>query len=188
MTTTDRPTKAQEQKAPEQQESPAEAVLHAALKLPELTARLLAGPTKAAAETLRHPERLLPIVQRLPLVRQAVAPILTGRVDDWAAEYAYTTGVQAFVYGFPYIYNAQLRHDWVTDPRDPARVPYAAVNQFWHARQLLAEPYAYPFVSAQSWSGDSTFDPVPVGFDTMVASCPLPEESFAVEPPVSSNA
>ncbi len=24
---------------------------------------------------------------------------------DWKAEYAYTTGMQAFIYGFPYIYN-----------------------------------------------------------------------------------
>jgi hypothetical protein len=42
---------------------------------------------------------------------------------DWKAEYAYTTGMQAFIYGFPYIYNAKLRHDWVTQARDPAVVP-----------------------------------------------------------------
>ena len=54
---------------------------------------------------------------------------------DWKAEYAYTTGMQAFIYGFPYIYNAKLRHDWVTQARDPAVVPYAAVNHFWHAAQ-----------------------------------------------------
>lgn len=29
---------------------------------------------------------------------------------DWRTEYAYTAGVQAFVYGFPYISYAQLRH------------------------------------------------------------------------------
>ena len=52
---------------------------------------------------------------------------------DWRAEYAYTTGMQAFIYGFPYIYNAKLRHDWVTNKRDPDVVPYAAVNHFWHA-------------------------------------------------------
>jgi hypothetical protein len=52
---------------------------------------------------------------------------------DWRAEFAYTAGVQAFVYGFPYIYYAQRRHAWVTDMRDPEVVPYAAVNHFWHA-------------------------------------------------------
>jgi len=148
MTTTDRPPTTPET-APQQEgepgPGPAENVLHAALRLQELTTRLLAGTGRAAADTLRHPERLLPLMQRLPqampLLRQAVTPILTGRMDDWAAEYAYTTGMQAFVYGFPYIYNAQLRHDWVTDPRDPERVPYAAVNEFWHARRLLDATY-----------------------------------------------
>ena len=49
--------------------------------------------------------------------------------------------MQAFVYGFPYIYYAQLRHDWVTNRRDPDVVPYAAVNQFWHAGRLLDATY-----------------------------------------------
>jgi hypothetical protein len=49
----------------------------------------------------------------------------TGAVDDWRVEYAYTAGVQTFIYGFPYVYNVQLRRDWVTNPRDPAFVPYA---------------------------------------------------------------
>jgi hypothetical protein len=60
---------------------------------------------------------------------------------DWPAEYAYTAGVQAFIYGFPYIYNAQLRHAWVTMKRDPEVVPYAAVNHFWHATRLLDASY-----------------------------------------------
>ena len=60
---------------------------------------------------------------------------------DWKAEYAYTTGMQAFIYGFPYIYNAQLRHDWVTSKRDPDVVPYAAVDYFWHAARLIDASY-----------------------------------------------
>ena len=60
---------------------------------------------------------------------------------DWKAEYAYTTGMQAFIYGFPYIYNAKLRHDWVTQARDPAVVPYAAVNHFWHAARVMDATY-----------------------------------------------
>ena len=60
---------------------------------------------------------------------------------DWKAEYAYTTGMQAFIYGFPYIYNAKLRHDWVTSKRDPAVVPYAAVNHFWHAARVMDASY-----------------------------------------------
>ena len=60
---------------------------------------------------------------------------------DWKAEYAYPTGMQAFIYGFPYVYNAKLRHDWVTQARDPAVVPYAAVNHFWHAAHVMDATY-----------------------------------------------
>lgn len=60
---------------------------------------------------------------------------------DWRAEYAYTAGVQAFIYGFPYISYAGLRHAWVTTKRDPGVVPYAAVNHFWHAGRTLDASY-----------------------------------------------
>ena len=60
---------------------------------------------------------------------------------DWKAEYAYTAGVQAFISGFPYIDNAQLRHDWVTSKRDPDVVPFAAVDHFWHAARLIDSSY-----------------------------------------------
>ena len=69
------------------------------------------------------------------------APAVPGVVPDWRAEYAYTAGVQAFIYGFPYVYNAKLRHDWVTQARDPAVIPYAAVNQFWHAARPIDATY-----------------------------------------------
>ena len=49
--------------------------------------------------------------------------------------------MQAFIYGFPYIYNAKVRHEWVTSKQDPDVVPYAAVNQFWHARRLMDASY-----------------------------------------------
>ena len=40
---------------------------------------------------------------------------MTGKVEDWHGEYAYSLGLQASVYGFPYIYNAQIRHKWVAE-------------------------------------------------------------------------
>jgi len=76
-----------------------------------------------------------------PMLKSAVSPMLTGKVEDWHSEYAYSTGLQAFIYGFPYIYNAQVRHKWVTQPRNPKFVPYAALNEFWHAAQLMDASY-----------------------------------------------
>ncbi len=58
-------------------------------------------------------------------------------VFDWQGEYAYTLGVQALIYGFPYVYGAQTRSKWVTQtPSDPEVVPHPAVNRFWHAARV----------------------------------------------------
>jgi hypothetical protein len=58
-------------------------------------------------------------------------------VFDWQGEYAYSLGVQALIYGFPYVYGAQTRHKWVAQaPSDPEVVPYPAVNRFWHAARV----------------------------------------------------
>ena len=68
-------------------------------------------------------------------------PDATGPGQDWRTEYASAAGVLAFIYGFPYIHNAKLRHDWVTQARDPDVTPYAAVNHFWHASRRLEATY-----------------------------------------------
>jgi hypothetical protein len=58
-------------------------------------------------------------------------------VFDWHAEYTYSVGVQAFIYGFPYLYLAQCRYKWTHDDRDPEHLPYLSVGRFWHARGVL---------------------------------------------------
>ncbi len=64
-----------------------------------------------------------------------------GEPFDWHSEYAYAVGVTALIYGFPYVYNARIRHKWVTTPQDPAHVPYSAVGHFWHAPGVLDASY-----------------------------------------------
>ncbi|NBM20489.1 DUF1254 domain-containing protein [Streptomyces sp. GC420] len=96
---------------------------------------------RLTADAVRHPGatvgRARRAAQTLPLMWNSVKPVLTGRMTDWRREYAYTLGEQAFVYGFPYIYNAQLRHRWVAEEPDTETTPYAAVNHFWHAGKLF---------------------------------------------------
>jgi hypothetical protein len=114
-------------------------------RIPEEVAGTAGTVLRAAGNVALHPrsavERARRLPELVPALGQAVKPILTGRVDDWRGEYAYTLGEQAFVYGFPYIYYAQLRHAWVTQPRDPATTPYAPVNHFWHAQHLIDAAY-----------------------------------------------
>lgn len=65
------------------------------------------------------------------------SPALAQEID-WREEQAYTLGVQAFVYGFPWAFLSELRWEWVTQPpSDPEGGPYAPLNQFWHARKLF---------------------------------------------------
>jgi hypothetical protein len=49
---------------------------------------------------------------------------------DWRSEYAFAAGVRAFIYCFPYIYNAQLRHAGVTRLRESARLSPAVTVRF----------------------------------------------------------
>jgi hypothetical protein len=85
--------------------------------------------------------RVHKLAKARPILKSAVKPLVTGKVEDWHGEYAYSLGLQAFIYGFPYIYNAQTRYKWVTQPRNPAFIPYAALNEFWHASQLMDATY-----------------------------------------------
>ncbi|MFC0599650.1 DUF1254 domain-containing protein [Streptomyces palmae] len=99
-----------------------------------------AATGKVTAAAVRHPgetiDRARKMTRALPVAWHSVKPTLTGRMDDWRREYAYTLGQQAFVYGFPYIYNAVLRHRWVTQKPETETTPYAPVNHFWHASRL----------------------------------------------------
>ena len=60
---------------------------------------------------------------------------------DWRETYAYTQGMQAFVFGFPWTFLPEIRWKWVTqDPHSPF-VPYAPLNQFYNSRQLTTAEY-----------------------------------------------
>jgi len=86
-------------------------------------------------------KRVEKLAKARPMLKSAVRPLLSGKVEDWHGEYAYSLGLQAFIYGFPYIYNAQLRHKWAAESSDSAFAPYAAVNEFWHASRLIDASY-----------------------------------------------
>lgn len=68
-------------------------------------------------------------------------PQAPSPVFDWQEEYAYSLGLQAYIYGFPYVYNAYTRYKWTNIPQDPKHVPYAPVNHFWHATEVIDDTY-----------------------------------------------
>jgi hypothetical protein len=69
--------------------------------------------------------------------KRVVSPI-TGVAGDenWKEEYAFTLGVQAYTYAFPWYYNQLLRWMWVTQPPRNARSASMPMNTFWNGRNL----------------------------------------------------
>ncbi len=60
----------------------------------------------------------------------------------WREDYAYTPGVQAYVFGLPYIDLASLRWNWVTVPKPAGNTtPYAPLNHFHNVRSLADGSY-----------------------------------------------
>src|SRR5215813_11921755 len=62
----------------------------------------------------------------------------------WEEAYAYSLGIQAYIWGFPWIYLSQLAWLW-TSPEGKAIQerkgqigPWAPMNSFWHAPQVAA--------------------------------------------------
>jgi hypothetical protein len=70
------------------------------------------------------------------------APSIKSQTSDWREQYAHTLGVQAYVFGFPYVYLPSLRWAWVVVPKPAGSVtPYAALNHFHHVRKLADADY-----------------------------------------------
>lgn len=107
-----------------------------------LTSLLLAAP--AAAVTVPTP---LFTRSAAAQAGDSQAPTIgaqseTVKSNDWREVYAYTLGVQAYVFGFPYVYLPSLRWDWVTQPKPPGNItPYAPLNHFHHVRTLADASY-----------------------------------------------
>jgi hypothetical protein len=62
-----------------------------------------------------------------------------SEIGDWREEYAYTLGMQAYIYGFPYVYMSEMRWLEVAAKVDDPRLPHAALNHFWHS-QVMGGP------------------------------------------------
>lgn len=75
-----------------------------------------------------------------PAVR--VNPI-TGASPDprWEEEYAYSLGVQAYVYAFPWVYNTLLRWRWTVQGAPEVDPPKLQYNRLSHQRKLTDASY-----------------------------------------------
>jgi hypothetical protein len=62
------------------------------------------------------------------------APVM----DDWREQYAYSVGVQAYIYAGPLLYLTQLRYKWTTDANS---FPYTPLNRLYNFRNIADATY-----------------------------------------------
>jgi hypothetical protein len=66
----------------------------------------------------RSPGLLQLVVLSVAVLLAAVAPATAQQANadkpDWREQYAYTLGVEAYTFGFPWVYLPQIRWLWVT--------------------------------------------------------------------------
>ncbi len=63
-------------------------------------------------------------------------------ITNWKNEFTYTLGVQAFIYGFPYVYLPSIRYKWTNIPSEAHHVsPYVPLNTFWRASHMITSDY-----------------------------------------------
>jgi hypothetical protein len=61
----------------------------------------------------------------------AVAKVgAAARVTDWREDYAYSLGIQAYIFGFPWIYLPTARCAWVTVPKPPTGITLRCTQPF----------------------------------------------------------
>ena len=64
--------------------------------------------------------------------------IVSAPITDWREDYAYSMGVAAMHYAYPYLRMAQVRWDWTqVDVDQPDIKPNRMLNEFWHSTGLI---------------------------------------------------
>jgi hypothetical protein len=61
---------------------------------------------------------------------------------EWKEEYAYTLGVQAYIFGYPWVFLSQIKYQWVAvTPKNPELTPNMSLNHFWHSKNITTSDY-----------------------------------------------
>jgi hypothetical protein len=75
----------------------------------------------------------------------AARPVLaddSSAQTDWREDYAYTLGMQAYVFSFPWAFLPKIQYQWVVvPPKDASLTPNMPLNHWWHARNIITDAY-----------------------------------------------
>lgn len=86
--------------------------------------------------------RFVTIALTLILLNISTAYSAGKNSTEWKEEYAYTLGMQAYIYGYPWVFLPKIRYQWVaTTPENPDITPNMALNHFWHGKNIITSDY-----------------------------------------------
>lgn len=72
----------------------------------------------------------------------SVATAEDAKLSKWKEDYAYSLGVQAYIFSYPWVYLPTLQYQWVVvPPKHPALTPNGPINHWWHARNIITADY-----------------------------------------------
>jgi hypothetical protein len=75
-------------------------------------------------------------------VGMSVSAQETHDKTDWREDYAYSLGVQAYIFSYPWVSLSQLQYQWVVvPPKNPALTPNMSINHWWHGRDVITSDY-----------------------------------------------
>ncbi len=61
---------------------------------------------------------------------------------DWREDYTYNLGMQAYIFGYPWVFLPEVRHAWVVTNEPKKDVTfYMGLNRWWHGRKTLTPEY-----------------------------------------------
>ena len=76
------------------------------------------------------------------IVGMSVSAQETHEKPDWREDYAYSLGVQAYIFSFPWVFLSEIQYQWVVvPPKHPALTPNMPLNQWWHSRNIMTSDY-----------------------------------------------
>ena len=85
---------------------------------------------------------VLAVIVTLLTVGMSVSAQETHKKTDWREDYAYSLGVQAYIFSFPWVFLPQLQYEWVVvPPKNPALTPNMPINRWWHGRDVITSDY-----------------------------------------------
>jgi hypothetical protein len=88
--------------------------------------------------TMRRASTLALAFTQASFLSASASPQPAPAEEDWRELYAYSVGVQAYVYAGPLLYLTQLRYKWTTDARS---FPYTPLNSLYHFRKIADASY-----------------------------------------------